>query len=62
MLHAEVIWDSNSPFASPIVMVKNKGESWRKCVEYRQLNQLTIKDSFLIPMIEELFDELGGAY
>lgn len=42
-------------------MVKKKDESWRLCIDYRQLNQLIVKDRFPIPIIEELLDELGQA-
>ncbi|KAA3472910.1 reverse transcriptase [Gossypium australe] len=61
MLQARIIRDNNSSFASPIVMVKKKDGSQRLCVDYRQLNQHTIKDKFPIPIIEELLDMLGDA-
>lgn len=61
MLKSGTIQPSCSPYASPVVLVKKKDGSWRLCVDYRGLNELTIKDRFLIPLIEDLMDELGGS-
>nr|GEZ34861.1 reverse transcriptase [Tanacetum cinerariifolium] len=61
LLKSRVIKTSQSPFSSPIVMVKKKDGSWRIYVDYRQLNKYTVKDKFPIPVIEELIDELSGS-
>lgn len=50
-----------SSFASPLDLVKKKDRSWRMCVDYRKLNDNTIKNRFPITLIEELLEELGGA-
>ncbi|GJY25612.1 reverse transcriptase [Tanacetum coccineum] len=61
LMDSGVIRESQSPFLSPIVMVKKKDGTWRMCIDYRQLNKHTVKDKFPIPLIEELIDELNGS-
>uniref|UniRef100_A0A8C5BVU7 Gypsy retrotransposon integrase-like protein 1 n=1 Tax=Gadus morhua TaxID=8049 RepID=A0A8C5BVU7_GADMO len=61
LLEAKVIRESNSPFASPIVLVRKKDGSLRMCVDYRLLNRKTRKDAFPLPRIEESLDSLAGA-
>ncbi|GJW15115.1 retrovirus-related pol polyprotein from transposon TNT 1-94 [Tanacetum coccineum] len=61
LLDTGMITQRNNPFSSHIVMVKKKVDSWRMCIDYRPLNQQTIKDEFLIPVIKELIDDLNGS-
>ena len=61
MLKRGVIQHSNIPYSAPIVLAKKKDGSWRFCVDYRRLNEITVKDAFPIPKIEQTFDALNGA-
>ena len=61
MLPQGIITPSVSPWASPIILVKKKDGSTRFCVDYRQVNALTIKDAYPLPRIDDTFDALAGS-
>ncbi|GKF49005.1 hypothetical protein Tco_0142256, partial [Tanacetum coccineum] len=49
---------SSSPWGAPILFVKKKDGSFRMCIDYRELNKLTIKNRYPLPRIDDLFDQL----
>jgi hypothetical protein len=61
LLDKGYIHPSSSPWGSPALFVKKKDGSLRMCVDYRPLNAVTIKDKYMLPRIDVLFDQLAGA-
>ncbi|GKA03189.1 putative reverse transcriptase domain-containing protein [Tanacetum coccineum] len=52
---------SSSPRGAPILFVKKKDGSFRMCINYRELNKLTVKNRYPLPRINDLFDQLQGS-
>jgi hypothetical protein len=61
LLEKGFIRPSSSPWGAPVLFVNMKDGSRRMCVDYRNLNEVTIKNKYLLPRIEDLFDQMRGA-
>jgi hypothetical protein len=60
LLNEGTIKPSESPYASPIVLVKKKNGSTRMCIDYRALNKLTVRDNFPLPLIDDCLEYLNN--
>ncbi|GKF53172.1 putative reverse transcriptase domain-containing protein, partial [Tanacetum coccineum] len=52
---------NSSPWGAPVLFVKKKDGSFRMCIDYRELNKLTVKKHYPLPRIDDLFDQLQGS-
>ena len=60
LLDKGFIIPSTSPWGAPVLFAKNKDKTLRLCIDYRQLNKVTIKNRYPLPRIDDLFDQLRG--
>jgi hypothetical protein len=61
LLEKGYIRPSTSPWAAPVLFVEKKDGTRRMCIDYRALNEVTIKNKYPLPRIEDMFDQLRGA-
>ena len=61
MLEQGFIQPSVSPWGAPVLFVKKKDGSLRMCIDYRMLNSVIVKNKYLLPRIDDLFDQLQSA-
>jgi hypothetical protein len=61
LLEKGYIWPSTSPWATPVLFVEKKDGTKRMCIDYKSLNEVTVKNKYPLPRIEDLFDQLRGA-
>jgi len=60
LMEKQFIRSSTSPWGAPVLLVKKDGSS-RLCVDYKQLNKMTIKNKYPLPRIDDLMDQLHGS-
>ena len=61
MVNKGFVRPSMSPWGAPVLFVKKKDGSMRLCIDYRELNKVTIRNQYPLPRIDDLFDQLQGA-
>jgi hypothetical protein len=61
LLEKGYIRPSTSPWAAPVLFVEKKDGTKRMCIDYRALNEVTVKNKYPLPRIEDLFDQLRGS-
>ena len=61
LLKAGIIAPSRSPWASPVLLVPKGQNDWRMCIDYRKLNEVTKKEIYAIPRIDDVLDSMSGA-
>ncbi|UYV72119.1 hypothetical protein LAZ67_9001873 [Cordylochernes scorpioides] len=61
MIENHIVKPSESPWSSPVILVRKKDGTWRFCVDYRRLNKITKKDVYPLPRIDDALDSLAGS-
>ena len=61
MVNKGFLRPSTSPWGASVLFVKKKDGSMRLCIDYRELNKVTIRNQYPLPRIDDLFDQLQGA-
>ena len=57
LLETRIIRPSVSPWGAPMIFVKKKDGTLRVCIDYRQLNKLAVKNKYMLPRIDDLFNQ-----
>ncbi|UYV84801.1 hypothetical protein LAZ67_X003569 [Cordylochernes scorpioides] len=61
MIENHIVKPSESPWSSPVILVRKKDRTWRFCVDYRRLNKITKKDVYPLPRIDDALDSLASS-